>query len=102
MTSGPSVVMILEKKNGVEGGVGTVAAWRKLMGATDPQKAEPNTLRKLYGKILPLNAVHGSDGIEAAKREMELFFQRKSKKKKQKKQIRNDRQNDKHKGISPK
>ncbi len=67
MTSGPVVVMALEKENAIK-------AWRDLMGATNPEKAEPNTLRKLYGTNVGSNATHGSDAPETAKIELTLFF----------------------------
>lgn len=67
MTSGPVVVMALEKENAIK-------AWRDLMGATNPEKAEPNTLRKLYGTNVGSNATHGSDAPETAKIELALFF----------------------------
>jgi nucleoside-diphosphate kinase len=50
-----------------------VAKWRSLMGATDPTKAEPCTLRELYGTKMPRNAVHGSDSVDSACREIRLF-----------------------------
>jgi nucleoside-diphosphate kinase len=67
MTSGPVVVMALEKENAIK-------AWRDLMGATNPEKAAPNTLRKLYGTNVGSNATHGSDAPETAKIELALFF----------------------------
>jgi nucleoside-diphosphate kinase len=67
MTSGPVVVGILEKEN-------AVAAYRKLMGATDPAKAEEGTIRKLYAEDVQRNAVHGSDSDENAKIECDFFF----------------------------
>ncbi|MCX6266453.1 MAG: nucleoside-diphosphate kinase [Bacteroidetes bacterium] len=67
MSSGPVVAAILEKENAVE-------AFRKFIGATDPAKADEGTIRKLYGKNLSENAVHGSDSDESAKRESEFFF----------------------------
>jgi nucleoside-diphosphate kinase len=67
MTSGPVVVMALEKENAIK-------AWRDLMGATNPEKAEPNTLRKLYGTNVGSNATHGSDAPETAQIELGLFF----------------------------
>ena len=47
---------------------------RKLMGATDPKKAEENTIRKLYGISIDKNSVHGSDSLENAKKEINFFF----------------------------
>ena len=67
MSSGPVVVMALEKDN-------AIAAWRDLMGATDPAKAENNTLRKLYGANVGENATHGSDAPETAREELNFFF----------------------------
>ncbi|MEF3254621.1 MAG: nucleoside-diphosphate kinase [Deferribacterales bacterium] len=67
MSSGPSVVMILEKEN-------AIADWRKLMGATNPANAEEGTLRKEFGKNIDNNAVHGSDAPETAMQETRYFF----------------------------
>lgn len=67
MSSGPCVVMVLEKE-------GAVKAWRDLMGATDPAKAEDNTLRKQFGASVGENAVHGSDSDENAAIEISYFF----------------------------
>jgi nucleoside-diphosphate kinase len=67
MTSGPVVVMILKHDNAVE-------EFRKLIGATDPAKAEPGTIRKIFAVSLQMNAVHGSDSIENAHREADFFF----------------------------
>ncbi|MBI2353389.1 nucleoside-diphosphate kinase [Candidatus Dependentiae bacterium] len=67
MTSSPVIVMSLEKPNAVK-------AWRDLMGATDPLKAEKGTIRALYGKSISENAVHGSDSIPSAIRETDIFF----------------------------
>ena len=61
LSSGPIVVMILEGEN-------AILANRKIMGATDPKKAEENTIRKLYGISIDKNSVHGSDSKENAKR----------------------------------
>ena len=55
-------------------GTGAVALNRKLMGATNPKDAEPNTIRKLYGISIDKNSVHGSDSIENAKIEIDFFF----------------------------
>lgn len=69
MISGPIVVMAIAKENAVED-------WRKLMGATDPKKAAEGTVRRKFGKSLDEgNAVHGSDSIESAERELNLFFE---------------------------
>ena len=67
LSSGPVVVMILEKENAVLDN-------RKLMGATDPSKAENGTLRKKFGLSIDKNSVHGSDSIENAKIEIDFFF----------------------------
>jgi nucleoside-diphosphate kinase len=67
MSSGPCVVMALEKAE-------AVPAWRKLMGATDPAKADEGTLRKEFGASVGENAVHGSDSEENAKIEISYFF----------------------------
>ena len=67
LSSGPIVVMILEKEN-------AVLENRKLMGATDPVKAEEGTLRKSYGISIDKNSVHGSDSQENAKTEIDFFF----------------------------
>ncbi len=67
MSSGPIVAMVLEGDNSVD-------AYRKLMGATDPAKALPGTLRKEFGTSLDRNAVHGSDSLENAKKEITFFF----------------------------
>lgn len=67
MSSGPIVAAILEKDNAVED-------FRKLIGATDPAKAEPGTIRNLFAKSIDANAVHGSDSNENAKIEGDFFF----------------------------
>ena len=67
LSSGPIVAMILEGEN-------AILENRKLMGATDPKKAEENTIRKQYGISIDKNSVHGSDSIENAKIEIEFFF----------------------------
>ena len=67
LSSGPIVVMILEKEN-------AVTENRKLMGATDPVKANEGTLRKKYGISIDKNSVHGSDSPDNAKIEIEFFF----------------------------
>ena len=69
MSSGPCVVMALEKE-------GAVKAWRDLMGATDPAKAEEGTLRKKFGASVGENATHGSDSEENAAIELAYFFSR--------------------------
>ena len=67
LSSGPIVVMILEKEN-------AILENRKLMGATDPKKADEGTLRKKFGLSIDKNSVHGSDSIENAKIEIDFFF----------------------------
>jgi len=67
MSSGPIVPMILEKDNAVED-------FRKLIGATDPKKAEPGTIRALFAKSIDANAIHGSDSDENAVIEGNFFF----------------------------
>jgi nucleoside-diphosphate kinase len=67
MSSGPIVAVILEKNNAVED-------FRKLIGATDPAKAEPGTIRNKYAKSIDANAVHGSDSDENAQIEGSFFF----------------------------
>ena len=66
LSSGPIVVMILEKKD-------AVLANRKLMGATNPKEADDGTIRKKYGVSIDKNSVHGSDSVENAKIEIEFF-----------------------------
>ncbi len=67
MSSGPVIVMILRHENAVE-------EFRKLIGATDPAKAEPGTIRKIFAVSVQMNAVHGSDSDENAEREAFFFF----------------------------
>ena len=67
LSSGPIVAMILE-------GEDAILENRKLMGATDPKKAEENTIRKQYGISIDKNSVHGSDSSENAKKEINFFF----------------------------
>ena len=67
MISGPVVVSCLE-------GVNAIAAYRDLMGATDPAKAAAGTIRKNFGKSIEANACHGSDGPDTAKAEVSYFF----------------------------
>jgi nucleoside-diphosphate kinase len=69
MSSAPCVVMALEKENAVK-------AWRDLMGATDPAKADEGTLRKEFADSIGENAVHGSDSEENAQTELAYFFSR--------------------------
>ena len=67
MSSGPLVLMVLEKEN-------AIADWRKLMGATNPANAEEGTLRKRFAGSMSENAVHGSDGEETAAFEIGYWF----------------------------
>ena len=67
LSSGPIIVMVLEKNNAVVDN-------RKLMGATNPKEAEDGTIRKKYGISIDKNSVHGSDSIENAKIEINFFF----------------------------
>ena len=67
LSSGPIVVMILEKENAVLGN-------RDLMGATDPKVAKEGTIRKKYGISIDKNSIHGSDSVENAKIEINFFF----------------------------
>lgn len=69
MSSAPCVVMVLEK-------AGAVKAWRDLMGATDPAKADQGTIRKEFGGSVGENATHGSDSDENAAIEIAYFFSR--------------------------
>ena len=67
LSSGPIVVMVLEKEN-------AVLANRELMGATNPKDAEEGTIRKKYGISIDKNSVHGSDSVDNAKIEIDFFF----------------------------
>jgi len=67
VTSGPVIALALEKE-------GAVKAWRDLMGATDPLKADQGTIRKQFGTSIGSNATHGSDAPETAQVELALFF----------------------------
>jgi nucleoside-diphosphate kinase len=67
MTSGPVVVQVLEGEN-------AIARYRDVMGATDPAKAAPGTIRKTYARSIGENSVHGSDAPETAAREIAQFF----------------------------
>ena len=67
LSSGPIIVMVLEREN-------AILENRKLMGATDPTKAEEGTIRKKYGISIDKNSVHGSDSPENAKVEIDFFF----------------------------
>ena len=68
LSSGPIVVMVLEKENAVLGN-------RELMGATNPSEAEPGTIRADFAETIDANAVHGSDSLESAAREIHYFFE---------------------------
>ena len=68
LSSGPIIVMVLEKEN-------AVLADRKLMGATNPKDAEEGTIRKKYGISIDKNSVHGSDSSDNAKSEIDFFFE---------------------------
>jgi nucleoside-diphosphate kinase len=67
MTEGPIVVMALERED-------AILKWREVMGATNPDKAEPGTVRKKFGTNIERNAVHGSDAPETAATELAFFF----------------------------
>jgi len=67
MSSGPSLVMVLEREN-------AIAALRDLMGATDPAKAAPGTIRKELGSSVERNVIHGSDSPQSAALEIPYFF----------------------------
>ena len=67
MTSGPICAFVLEGKN-------AISRCREIMGATDPSKAAPGTIRALYGTSVTENAVHGSDSPESAEREISFYF----------------------------
>ena len=67
LSSGPILVMVLQKENAVKGN-------RELMGATNPKDAEEGTIRKKYGISIDKNSVHGSDSIDNAKIEIDFFF----------------------------
>ena len=67
MTSGPVIVMALEKENAIK-------AWRDLMGNTDSKLAAPGTIRNLFGTDKGVNAAHGSDAPETAQQEITYFF----------------------------
>ncbi len=67
MSSGPVIVGVLEAENAVQ-------KWRDLIGATDPKEAKEGTIRKLYATNKEANAVHGSDSVENAKKEISYFF----------------------------
>ena len=68
LSSGPIVVMVLQKENAVKGN-------RELMGATNPKDAKDGTIRKKYGISIDKNSVHGSDSVDNAKIEIDFFFE---------------------------
>ncbi len=67
MSNKPITVLVLSRDN-------AVAHLRQILGNTDPTKAAPGTLRYRYGSFLPMNALHGSDSLESAQREINFFF----------------------------
>ena len=67
MTSGPIIVQMLEGENAIE-------LYRKVMGATNPEEAEENTIRKKFATSIQENAVHGSDSVDNALKEINFFF----------------------------
>lgn len=67
MSSGPAIVLVLEAPDAIK-------KWRTLMGATDPAKADPGTLRKEFAESIERNATHGSDAPETAAYEIGYFF----------------------------
>lgn len=67
ITSGPVVVMVLEKEHAIKD-------WRTLMGATNPAQADQGTIRKLFAESISKNVVHGSDAPETAAQEIRFFF----------------------------
>jgi nucleoside-diphosphate kinase len=67
MSSGPVMIQVLEGEN-------AIAKNRELMGATDPKKADPGTIRADFATSIDANAVHGSDGVDTAKDEIAFFF----------------------------
>jgi nucleoside-diphosphate kinase len=69
MSSGKIVVMVLERDN-------AIPQWRLVMGETDPNRAKPDTLRKVFGLSIEQNAVHGSDSPQTAETEIHYFFKK--------------------------
>ena len=67
MSSGPSIALVLE-------GESAITKWRATMGATNPEEAEPGTIREAFGTDIEKNAVHGSDAPETASQEISFFF----------------------------
>lgn len=70
MTSGPVVVFVMEGEH-------AIAKWREIMGATDPEKAAPGTIRRDFAENIEKNTVHGSDGPDTARFEADYFFEEK-------------------------
>jgi nucleoside-diphosphate kinase len=68
MTSSPVLIICLEGENAIK-------LNREIMGATNPQEAQEGTIRKVYGESIEANAVHGSDSLKSALREINLFFE---------------------------
>ncbi|GAB4232803.1 MAG: nucleoside-diphosphate kinase [Methyloligellaceae bacterium] len=69
MTSGPIVISVLEGNN-------AVSKYRKIMGATNPEEAEPGTIRAEFAESIERNSVHGSDSVENAEKEIKLCFRK--------------------------
>ena len=69
LSSGPIIVMILEGEN-------AISKSRKILGATNPAEADPETIRNLYGLSIDKNSVHGSDSLESAEKEIKFFFKK--------------------------
>tara|TARA_A100001037_G_scaffold277259_1_gene277148 strand:- start:3427 stop:3837 length:411 start_codon:yes stop_codon:yes gene_type:complete len=67
MSSGKTVVMVLERKN-------AISHWRTVMGATNPEEAEAGTIRKEFGESIERNSTHGSDAVETASEEISFWF----------------------------
>jgi nucleoside-diphosphate kinase len=67
MTTGPVIAQVLEGDNAIE-------VHRKIMGATDPKKAEPGTIRRDFAASIEENVVHGSDAVDTARQEISFFF----------------------------
>ena len=67
MSSGPCILLALEKESAID-------AWREVIGATDPQKADAGTIREEFANNMGENAVHGSDSVENGAKEIEFFF----------------------------
>lgn len=69
ITSGPVIALVLEKNDS-----DVIEEWRKFIGNTDPNKATPGTLRRMYGLSIGQNGIHGSDSTENANREIKIIF----------------------------